>query len=115
MLAPYVTEHLPAVDSGTVTPVARLSPLGKLSDEVGGLLLGVGVRASQPMLVWPVTVRVPVMATAPVGTFLVGSATLRPVTWKVPATWLWMWVGRPFATRLSTIRLGATGMYIAPE
>ena len=70
---------MPVALRATVTPLARLSPTGKLIVEVVGLLSGSGARnTNRPGLA--VTVRLPVTAIALAGTLP------RPVTWNVRAT-----------------------------
>ena len=68
--AMYTTDKLPGVPlaaRGTMTPLARVSPLGRLIVDVVGWFVGTGPSDSQPPAVSPVTVRLPVTATAPAG------------------------------------------------
>jgi hypothetical protein len=65
------------VPSLTVSPVARLSPLGKYRLAVGGALRASGPRVRKPAAVWLVTVRVPVTATADAGTLEASESTCR--------------------------------------
>ena len=44
----YVALKVPVALRATVTPLARLSPTGKLSVEVVGVLVGFGVSATAP-------------------------------------------------------------------
>ena len=77
---------LPAVSSQIVTLLARLSPVGKLSVELVGSVVGVGVSERYPPAVWPVTVTLAVTAMA-----LAGMAPT-PATWNergVPETNRW--------------------------
>ena len=46
--AMYVALKVPVALRATVTPLARLSPTGKLSVEVVGVLVGFGVSATAP-------------------------------------------------------------------
>jgi hypothetical protein len=57
--APYVIDSFPAGLSVTVTPVARVSPRGKLRVEVLGTLVGRFVSERKPAAVCPATVSVP--------------------------------------------------------
>ena len=50
------------------TPFARMSPSGKFRIEVVGLTTAVRVIETKPAAVWPTTVRLPVIASAPAGT-----------------------------------------------
>ena len=93
----------PVPERATVTPLARLSPSGKLSVEVVGLLVGVGVSETKPALVCPVTVRLPVTATAFEGT------PPCPVTANVRATPELKAPARPMLERVSRIRAGVSG------
>ena len=72
---------MPVPLSATVTPLAQLSPIGKLRVDVVGLLVGSGVSATKPALVWFVTVRLPV--TANVRATGLMKAPLRPVPLRV--------------------------------
>src|SRR6202142_4664450 len=99
----------PPEPRGAVTPVARLSPVGKLRVLVVGAGVETVVRLAKPGLVWFVTVRVPVTATALDGTPatpLTASERGEPEV-KAPA--------RPVLTRVSRIRAGARLTYVAPE
>src|SRR5574340_902850 len=58
----------PSGARGTVAPLARLSPRGKLRVLVDGAVVGVLVRARYPAALWLVTVRLTVTAVAPAGT-----------------------------------------------
>src|SRR5664279_4945804 len=91
---------------GTVTLLARVSPSGKLRVDVRGTFWGVVVRATNPGAVWPVTVRLPVTATAAAGTFWVVSRGTCPVTWNDAATLAVSADPRPIPLRESTSRLG---------
>lgn len=63
----------PVALSGTVTPVARASPAGKLSVLVLAVFATPGVRARKPPDVECETLSTPVTAVAVEGTFLVAS------------------------------------------
>src|SRR5512135_3245804 len=102
-----VADRLPPAPRAVVTPLARLSPSGKLRVEVVGLLVGLGVSATQPALVWLVTVRLPVTAIALAGT------PPRPVTWIVRAVPELNVPVRPLPVRVSSSRAGASEMYVA--
>src|SRR3989304_2799442 len=65
---PWYTARLPSGPSVTVTPLARVSPAGKLGVEVAGEVVGSGVSERKPARLAPVIVRLPVTATAPAGT-----------------------------------------------
>ena len=98
---------LPSAPSGTLTPFARVSPVGKFTVEVPGLLSRTGVRLSQPAAVAPVTVRLPVTAMAFTGTLMDASPGLRPVTWKVLAAPTSSGPSNPLPVRESRSRFGA--------
>ena len=100
---------MPLPERATVTPVARLSPTGKLSVDVVGLLVGLGVSETNPGLVWSVTVRLPVTATALEGTPpCPPTANVRAVPEaKAPE--------RPVPLRVSSRRAGLSETYVAPE
>src|SRR5665811_1592372 len=104
----YVALRVPVPDRATVTPLARLSPTGKLSVLVVGLLVGLGVSATKPALVWFVTVRLPVTATAPAGT------PPCPLTAKVRAVAEVKVPERPVPLRVSRRRAGVSETYVAP-
>src|SRR4029079_1215519 len=60
---------VPVGESLTVTPLARVSAAGKLIVEVVGFVGGAVVDSvTNPPLVWPTIVRLPVTATAEAGT-----------------------------------------------
>ena len=97
--------------SWAVRPLARVSPSGALRvDEVGGPDGVAGVTDRSPALVWPVIVRLAVIATALAGT------PPKPATgscWDVPAwnvasgpTW-------PGPARVSISRTGGRVLYVA--
>ena len=60
-----------------MTPLARVSPLGKFRVELVGLAIGSGPRNTNPAWVEAVVVKLPVTADASAGT------PPRPVTWNV--------------------------------
>src|SRR6185503_20625842 len=96
--AMYVALRVPPEPSATVTPLARLSPTGKLMVEVVGLAVELGPRKPAPSMFWLVTVKLPVTATAPEGT------PPRPLTWNVRGTQPTNLPDRPLAYRLSRSR-----------
>src|SRR3989304_2463413 len=100
---PWYTARLPSGPSVTVTPLARVSPAGKLSVEVAGGVVGSGVSERKPARVAPVIVRLPVTATAPAGT------PPRPATTNVRAVFAPKAPARPLPTRVSSRRAGAGG------
>ena len=73
-----------------------------------------GVIESEPGLVWALTVKVPVTATAEDGMY----TSVRPVTWKhigVPAvSFVTVPDGESFATRVSKMRVELVAKYVAP-
>src|SRR6476661_498316 len=93
---------VPPLPRPTVTPLARLSPTGKLRVELLGAEVGTGPTKAAPAAVWLVTVRLPVTATAVLGT------PPRPVTWKVRGTPALNLPARPVPKRESSRRAGAT-------
>ncbi len=100
---------LPAVSSLIVTLLARLSPVGKLSVELVGVVVGVGVSETYPLAVWPATVTLAVTAMAFAG------MVPTPATWNergVPDTNLLV---RPTPLRVSSTRRGVIVAYVAPS
>ena len=89
--------------------VARVSPLGKFSDDVVGFACGVGVSEINPGAVCLSTVRLPVTAAASAGTLVLTLAGWRPVTWKVLGVLLCSGPVRPRLNRVSRIRFGVNG------
>ena len=65
----YMKSRLPPAARGTVTPLARTSPYGKLIVEVEGStpLVSEGATDTKPGAVCPTTVTLPVNATEVVG------------------------------------------------
>src|ERR1035437_5930409 len=91
-------DRVPPAPRATVTALARSSPTGRLRVELPGLLVATGPMEKQPLLIWPVTVRLPVTAIAPAGT---------PLTVKVRAAWLVNGPDRPpVPLRVSRTRFG---------
>ena len=96
---------MPVGESFTVTPLARVSPAGKLIVEVVGFVGGAVVdRVTKPPFVWPTIVRLPVTATAVAGT------DLTPAT--LNSLFAFAGIGptrpiRPGPARLSRTRTGA--------
>ena len=70
-----VIPRVPPEPSATATPFARSSATGKLSVELVGLSVVLGPIYRYPGEFWPVTVRLPVTATAAVGTAPVALVT----------------------------------------
>jgi hypothetical protein len=104
----YTADSVPVDDSGTVRLLARLSPVGKLRVDDGGVLVGVGVTAKKPPDSCWVTVTLPVTATA-----LAGMPAL-PVTCQVRAALAVNLPERPTAMRESSTRAGVIGTYVVP-
>ena len=98
-LALYTALSVPPLPRATVTALARVSPAGKLIVEVEPP--AAGASTTKPPLVWPVTVRLPVTATALVG-MGVPSATV-----KVRAVLAWNTPLSPTLLRLSRTRAGS--------
>src|SRR3990172_5264706 len=106
---PWYTARLPSGPSVTVTPFARVSPAGKLSVEVDGLVVGRGVSERKPARVALVIGRFRAPATAPAGT------PPRPATTNVRAVFAPKAPLRPLPTRVSSRRVGSSGTYVAPD
>ena len=65
----YMASRVPEAPSGTVTPLARVSPTTKLIVEVSGTtpLVRLGATVTYPYRVWPTIVTLPVTAVASTG------------------------------------------------
>ena len=83
-----------------------MSPAGKFTVELAGTVVGSGPRYAYPPPLWPVTVRVPVTATALAGT------PPRPATWKVRGAWAVNGPLSPMPNLVSSIREGGNGTYV---
>src|SRR6185295_672408 len=97
--------------SGPTNPFAMTAPVVKLIVDVVGALSGSGVADTEPFAVDPVTVMLPVTATAASGT------PQWPLTWRVFATLVASLPWRPDRTaggRVSTIRDGFSGTNFRP-
>ena len=102
-----VTASVPPGPRRLTKPLARLSPIGKLSVDVP--VTGPGPAASQPFEVWAVTVRLPTTATA------IGRTETCPLTANVAVPPVLSGPTKPSADRLSTTRPGVSGTNVAPD
>src|ERR1035437_5217295 len=112
-VAPRVPRNVipsePSGASAIITPLARVSPVGKLIVETPGALFGVVVRATYPAVRVLTTVRLPVTATAVDEMFRVESQGTWLLTWIFLATPVErVLMLRVVSARESTIRLGMT-------
>ena len=93
----------PAGDNAVVMLLARVSPMGKLIVDDGGLLVGVTVTETKPPDVCPFTVTLPVTATAFAG------IPRAPATGHDLAVPMVNFPARPMPVRVSSTRMGAIG------
>ena len=107
------TLRLPSPASLTVTPSARVSPAGEFTVElfkVAGFKID-GPTKAQPVLEGVTTVRLPVTASAPLGT---PSPTALLATGKLRGTPVANLPLRPVPLRLSRTRAGSSAKKVAP-
>src|SRR3954470_6774383 len=113
--AAYVPAMVPPGPIVVVTLFARVSPSGKLTVELVGLLTGRGVIDRNPAAVCETTVTFPVIATAFAGTGEAPKLAIVPVTLMVFAV---LAGKRPLTLtlpRVSRMRAGVIGTYVAPS